>query len=562
MALLWLLCAALLDFAAVGRGVTIHHERQAPASEPGQEGHYLQARSPGWIQNVSHVLHVEGIQNPEEQTAVVTFAGKKNVEYMDGAVMLGMSVQKHLPGYPMVALAIIGMRRKFQSLLRNASWSLTFVPNWDWDYCGPDCDSDFLGRWHDSFEKINAFRLPFKRVLFLDSDTYIFSSRIQELVKREMPDDHIALAMDGCKDEFNSGVMLYRPRLSVFKQMLELVSTRKREQILDQNLVNEVYRGRVQEVPREFNCVDTMGVQPGLRRACQTHCSARAVVAHFTGHPKPTAAKRRLLELVRRPGAPAIACTNTNFGSCAKWSEYYCDIRKHFDNVSRDLRRWLNRTGECCHSPFDPSRDAESCKECPSTLSIHSKKPRSYSSRVYGTYVKSSITSEKFHGGKPIFVKWKTLESGPPQYMFYVAKQLLWAIGRNYSTNHGIIAYAQKEAQCPRDAGAWHVYDGAKFIQEPIYLATMPNGHGAPTDTEHVAWNIGEHRWDREHLSAESLDHDDEEESEEDEEEVSTTMSRGFQPGAAPTRGGKSTATAATARTAMPKAAKKDHRTP
>jgi len=269
--------------------------------------------------------------------------------------------------------------------------------------------------------------------------------------------------------------------------------------------------------------VDTMGVQPGLRRACQSHCSEGTVVAHFTGHPKPTAAKRRLLELVRRPGAPAIACTNTNFGSCAKWSEYYCDIRKHANDVSRDLRRWLNRTGECCHSQFDPSSDDESCKECPSTLTIHSKKPKTSLSTVYGKYVKTSITPQKFHGGKPIFVKWKNAYSGKPQYMFYIAKQLLWAVGRNYSTNHGVIAYAQKEAQCPRDAGAWHAYDGLEFIKEPIYLAAAPNDNGAPTDTEHVAWNLKERRWDREQLLVESLDHDDEEE----EEERSTTVTQG-----------------------------------
>merc|ERR1719188_1518322 len=189
--------------------------------------------------------------------------------------------------------------------------------------------------------------------------------------------------------------------------MLELVSIRKREQILDQNLVNEVYRGKVQEVPREFNCVDTMGIQPGLRRACQIHCSDNAVVAHFTGHPKPTAAKRRLLELVRRPGAPAIACTNTNFGSCAKWSEYYCDIREHKKKVSKDLQYWLHNTGECCHKPFDPKHDKDSCKECPSTFSIQpTNNKASTACQAYGTYVKSNIPSSKYNGMRPIFVKW------------------------------------------------------------------------------------------------------------------------------------------------------------
>merc|ERR1719413_1089 len=167
--------------------------------------------------------------------------------------MLGMSVQKYLPGYPMVALAITAMKRKNKGLLRNAGWSVTMVPNWDKDYCGEDCDQEFLGRWHDSFEKINCFRLPFKRVLFLDSDTYIFSSRIQDLIKREMPEDQIAMAKDGCKDEFNSGMMVYKPSVDVFVKMLKLVEKRQREKILDQELINSVYGygTKVQEVSRE-----------------------------------------------------------------------------------------------------------------------------------------------------------------------------------------------------------------------------------------------------------------------------------------------------------------------
>ncbi|CAK0881082.1 unnamed protein product [Prorocentrum cordatum] len=192
------------------------------------------ARTPGWIQNLSHFLTVENMNNTEEQTAVVTFAGKKNVEYIDGAIMLGVSVQKYLPGHPMVALAITAMKAVNKNLLRNAGWSLSIVPNWDKDFCGEDCDQEFLGRWHDSFEKINCFRLPFKRALFLDSDTYIFSSRILELIKNDVPDDHIAMAKDGCKDEFNSGVMFYKPSLDVFANMLKLVEVRQREKILDQ----------------------------------------------------------------------------------------------------------------------------------------------------------------------------------------------------------------------------------------------------------------------------------------------------------------------------------------
>jgi len=478
--------------------------------ESGANTQIMLARTPGWIQNLSHSLTVEHMSNTEEQTAIVTFAGKKNVEYIDGAIILGTSVQKYLPDYPMVALAITAMKRENKNLLRHAGWKLSMVPNWDRDFCGEECDMEFLGRWHDSFEKINCFRLPFKRALFLDSDTYIFSSRIVDLIKRDVPDDHIVMAKDGCKDEFNSGVMLYKPSVEVFAGMLKLVEERQREKVLDQELINSAYRGRVQEVSREFNCVDTVGTQPGQQRACDMHCSDKVVVAHFTGHPKPTSAKRRLLELVRRPGAPALACPNTNFGSCAKWSEYYCDIREHKKKLSKNLQYWLHNTGECCHSPFDPKSDQESCKECPSTMGIQPKNKKEAASVAYGTYVKTAIPSSKFNGMRPIFVKWDSIKNGPLFYLYFVAPQFIWAIGEDYTTSQsGVAMYAQKEAQCPRDTTAWSVFQGNAFARVKVTISTLPNDHGAPNNTEFVAWNLQTNQWDREEMAAGSLDHDD-----------------------------------------------------
>merc|ERR1719291_1198914 len=285
----------------------------------------------------------------------------------------------------MVAMVIDKMKGKYKALLKNAGWEAVTVPNWDREYCGQDCDPEFLGRWHDSFEKINAFRLPFARVLFMDSDTYIFRSHVKWLVtKLELPDGHIAMAKDGCKDEYNSGVMLFRPSLDVFQQMLKMVTERRREQVLDQNLVNAAYHGKIVEIDREFNCVDTVGIQPGTTgKPCEHRCSKSAVIAHFTGHPKPTAAKRRLLELVRRPGAPALACVNTNFGSCAKWSEFYCDIRRYSRNLSPDLRQQLKSTGTCCHPSMIYGRDKQiarklgyvTCQECPATLKMWAPNP-------------------------------------------------------------------------------------------------------------------------------------------------------------------------------------------
>merc|ERR1719343_243452 len=68
-----------------------------------------------WVQNVSHMISLDSkIKTPEKKTAIVTFAGKRNLDYIDGAILLGRSVQEHAPGYMMVAIVIENMKDKHQ----------------------------------------------------------------------------------------------------------------------------------------------------------------------------------------------------------------------------------------------------------------------------------------------------------------------------------------------------------------------------------------------------------------------------------------------------------------
>jgi hypothetical protein len=501
-----LLVLALLGLATEGRSMTIRGneaKKHEPLSVLGTVVEEKGRLSESWKKKVSHVLQVEGIKNPENLTAVATFAGKKDLTYIDGAVMLGMSIKKHVPGYPMVAIVIEGMKPSYQQLLREAGWAVVVVPNWEADYCGPKCDLQFLGRWHDSFEKINAFRLPFRRVIFLDADTYVFQPKLKFVIDMYMPHGHIAMAMDGCKDiahghgfnEYNSGVMVYKPDLEMFMQMLDMVSHRERNDILDQSIINEAYSGKVVELPRNFNCVDILGVQPGQRVECQFRCGDDAVVSHFTGHPKPTAGKRMLLELIRRPTSPKIACTDTNFGSCTKWSEFYCDMRKHSGLLSSSLQSDLEYAGPCCHTPFDPKRDRHSCKECPAELSFGGsgscKECPGPEQDVDGVYVKTTIKGSKLHGGKPIYMRLPRSGQEKPLFLYYFQHNTMWLLGDNYSTNMNpdVIAYAGKEAQCPRDAGAWHFLNrtGQRQMRPDVHCHATANG---PEDPEHVAFNI------------------------------------------------------------------------
>jgi len=511
-----MICRRLLAFALVGLAgvcqcVTIrhkhhHHHKRGRQSKvvlkPKAKHEAGSIRSTEWVDNVSFVLPVNGIAQPETKTAVVTFAGKKNPEYIDGAVMLAMSVKQHLPHMHMAAMIIEQMKKDKQRLLRNAGWKTVVVPNWDAEYCGDDCDLEFLGRWHDSFEKINCFRLPFERVIFMDSDTYIFSPRIQTLLKLHLPEGHIAMARDGCKDEYNSGVMIFKPGVDVFTEMLRMVTQRTREQVLDQNLINSYYAGKIVEIGREYNCVDTVGIQPGLTKACEHHCINNVVIAHFTGHPKPTSPKRRLLELVRRPGSPALACMHTNFGACGKWSEFYCDTRKYSQRLSPALQAELKGTGSCCHTPFKPGRDHESCLECPATMKLSMAKNKDGNQtgnwgKTDGYFMKTNIHSGKVNGGRPIYINRNSDMKNAPAYLFFMQAHLVWAVGPDYKQENAY-GYAGLEAQCPRDSGYWSFWNGTGFIRKHFTVQKAKNWHNPPGDTEHIVWDLKKRKWIRE----------------------------------------------------------------
>jgi len=202
--------AVLALFASGADALSAHLESKTVRANPSE---WIAATAKNL--SVSH-LHFETKKKPEDITALVTFAGQRKTEYLDAAVMLAHSLKMHAPGYPLVAIAIKGMKEEHQKQLTNAGWQLVFVENWEDEYCQEDCNQEFMKRWHDSFEKINIFRLGFGRVLFFDADTYVFSPRVKELItKARLKKGHIARAPDGCKDEFNSGVRLFRPDVEI-----------------------------------------------------------------------------------------------------------------------------------------------------------------------------------------------------------------------------------------------------------------------------------------------------------------------------------------------------------
>jgi len=301
-----------------------------------------------WIQDQASQVSMKelndgGYFGSTNTTAVVTHAGKDYLDYIDGATMLGLTLQKQLPEVPRFAMVIKEMSQGFKDQLRNVGWFIIEVEDWGKDHCGEDCGGGFLGRWGDSFEKLNVWRFPLDRVLFLDSDTYVFSDRVREIFDTKLNPGQIAMTKDGCKPEHNSGMMLFKPDLSVYSDLLRMIALAPggSREILDQTLINNHYNGQIVTVDTKFNCIDYQ-----VDSHCPLSCGQDTIIAHFTGNPKPTREGVRHVELVRSLNG-SEACKGTNLGGCQLWPRYYCDMKENAPYLSKLLKRTLNQTGPC-----------------------------------------------------------------------------------------------------------------------------------------------------------------------------------------------------------------------
>jgi len=304
----------------------------------------------------------------DNATAIVTHAGKNNQEFIDMAVMLGISLKRHVPDYPRIAMGVMGMSLEHQAALKQAGWHIVIVPDWGApeqlsDLCGSSCiDETFMLRYQDSMEKINAFRLPVDRVLFLDADTYVASDKLSHLLNStHLPEGAIGMVQNGCRNDFNSGVMLLKPDIHKYQSMLAEVarvmvgnSTKQH----DQPIINAAYKSRIITLDKKYNCMDRT-VSEGA--TCEESCT-EVVVSHFTGLPKPAKADEKVLSIVRKPSSPRLHCSSTNRGSCGAWSDFYCDLVASRSLLTGPLQARLSTTGACCHSPAREG-DSSDCLE-------------------------------------------------------------------------------------------------------------------------------------------------------------------------------------------------------
>merc|ERR1740121_432245 len=141
----------------------------------------------------------------------------------------------------------------------------------------------------------------FKRLVFLDADTWVRSSRIRELLEPHILTEDMPLAAvmdvsygdhpaDAPPGKWNSGVMVFRPDLNRFTQTYGLLMAGYTN---DQPAINEAFENHVAQLDPACNTHAHM-VEKGLVSA------EEVVVVHFTGSPKPTYANASHIARLRR----------------------------------------------------------------------------------------------------------------------------------------------------------------------------------------------------------------------------------------------------------------------
>jgi hypothetical protein len=397
-------------------------------------------------------------------TAIVTYAGRNNQEFIDMAVMLGVSLTRHLPTYLKIALGVKGMTDENKAVLKRAGWHVVLVGDWavpekSFNGCGDSCiDSEFLARHLDSFEKLNAFRLPVGRVLYMDADTYVASDALGFLLNSShfVPSNRIGMALNACERGFSSGVMLFEPSLEAYKRLMvetAQVLAGNATKRTGEEIINSVFEGKITMLDSKFNCMSS----PGLKGADCLDSSPdwptakrceEVVVSHFTGLPKPAKADVEFLNRVRGD-APSAQRSGQNHDVLPA---FYCDLVDNQALLTRTLQRQLFSVDGCCHSPPDED-DPPDCREAQEQCSDHILMANSeLRGKWFGVYNRTEIAPDPvFNKGRPIYI-------GPHGYfLYYVMAKGNWLVGTDYKKELAE-GYSHKSSRCPEDATDWQHY--------------------------------------------------------------------------------------------------------
>lgn len=181
-----------------------------------------------------------------------TFATLLTVDdanYVHGVVALGASIRSIDGARDMIAMLTPSIDVTWEAVLTQVGWRVLRVhplPEFWWGTCKGSVEAHQTRRWGHMMTKLRMWTLPYERVIYMDADT---------LLLQTVPHTHSALAAEPGKyhSYFNAGIMILRPDLQVFEQLVEYGATRDPPHMFgntidctEQALINAVFDGRIE----------------------------------------------------------------------------------------------------------------------------------------------------------------------------------------------------------------------------------------------------------------------------------------------------------------------------
>ncbi|PVH14109.1 uncharacterized protein CXQ87_002234 [Candidozyma duobushaemuli] len=144
--------------------------------------------------------------------------------YIPGALVLGERLrQQRLHGAKRVLLIVPGRFSRRQLELLAAFWDEVVPVEQSQETQNENCNDGTFSGWRnghaEALAKIELWRLPYEKVLFLDADT-LPRAPVADLLAVDFAPDQIVAAPDaGCPDTFNSGVFVLRPSRETHEEL-------------------------------------------------------------------------------------------------------------------------------------------------------------------------------------------------------------------------------------------------------------------------------------------------------------------------------------------------------
>lgn len=161
----------------------------------------------------------------------------ENLKHFNSKYELLCLINEDLPSYISVLLDFFGIKYK---VCRKIEFKNINEDNPYWIY---------------TFDKLNVFSLTeYKKIVYLDTDLLILKN-VDELFDFEP----LSMVLDKpFKDYFyNSGVMVLEPNMDDYNNLkaLAIEYDDRGEKVSDQDVINDYFNGRINEISQQYNCV-------------------------------------------------------------------------------------------------------------------------------------------------------------------------------------------------------------------------------------------------------------------------------------------------------------------